>query len=266
MQLPVDAERSPTSEFAVASTRCTTLDRASSSFDAKEQSELLGALVALLHRYTQQPTIALDVFVRDGSAERRLDADVPIAGDSSFSTVIEETRRVLASGSAGTQRSNVAVTLLLTPSDSATVESRAAVGVDPYDAHFVLGSGDGGRLLSVGYNVKLVLEATASRWLDGYRLLLAAATSEPDAIVEALPLLPPEQVRELSTDQDSGTASYPESPVHTMFEEHARRQPDALAAVCEGRSITYRELDERSNRLAHYLVTRGVEPEVPVAV
>ncbi len=54
--------------------------------------------------------------------------------------------------------------------------------------------------------------------------------------------------------------------VHSLFERQAARTPDAVAVAHEQRAITYRELDERANRLAHHLRARGVGPDVLVGV
>ena len=54
--------------------------------------------------------------------------------------------------------------------------------------------------------------------------------------------------------------------IHQVFAARAQETPDTLAVTCEGRSLTYRELNTRSNQLARYLQTLGVEPEVPVAI
>nr|WP_239062680.1 amino acid adenylation domain-containing protein [Streptomyces sp. SID13031] len=51
-----------------------------------------------------------------------------------------------------------------------------------------------------------------------------------------------------------------------MLERQATRTPDAAAVTCEGRSLSYRELDERANQLARYLVRLGAGPERLVAI
>ncbi|WP_142240353.1 AMP-binding protein, partial [Mycobacterium intracellulare] len=54
--------------------------------------------------------------------------------------------------------------------------------------------------------------------------------------------------------------------VPELFATQVARTPDAVAVVCEDQSLTYRELDESSNRLAHLLVGRGAGPGRTVAV
>ena len=54
--------------------------------------------------------------------------------------------------------------------------------------------------------------------------------------------------------------------IHQLIAERARLQPDARAVVHEDVALSYGELDARANRLAHYLVKRGVGPDVIVGV
>jgi amino acid adenylation domain-containing protein len=54
--------------------------------------------------------------------------------------------------------------------------------------------------------------------------------------------------------------------LHHRFEEQVDRAPDAPAVSAPGERLTYRELDERSNRLAHHLLASGVRPGDRVAL
>ncbi|KAF9351538.1 hypothetical protein BGX34_000508, partial [Mortierella sp. NVP85] len=54
--------------------------------------------------------------------------------------------------------------------------------------------------------------------------------------------------------------------IHNLFEQQVERTPQATAVVYNGQSLTYVELNERSNRLAHHLISLGVQPDSLVAI
>lgn len=58
----------------------------------------------------------------------------------------------------------------------------------------------------------------------------------------------------------------PATLIHESFEKHARLTPDAIAVVYEQQQLTYAQLNARANRLAHLLQSRGVGPDVLVAL
>ncbi len=54
--------------------------------------------------------------------------------------------------------------------------------------------------------------------------------------------------------------------LHQNFERQAAQTPDAIGIRCDGHDLTYRQLNERANQLAHFLKRFGVGPETPVAL
>ena len=55
-------------------------------------------------------------------------------------------------------------------------------------------------------------------------------------------------------------------PVYEAVAHWSRHTPDAPALTCADGTLSYRELDERANRLAHHLRGLGVERDVIVAI
>src|SRR6187402_3329750 len=60
---------------------------------------------------------------------------------------------------------------------------------------------------------------------------------------------------------------YPrERCIHELFEEQVESAPESIAVLYEGQSLTYRQLNERANSLAHYLRELGVKPDSRVGL
>ena len=83
----------------------------------------------------------------------------------------------------------------------------------------------------------------------------------------ALPLVTDGERRKLLEEWNNTKAEYPHDLcVHQLLEAQAERTPESVAVVCRDQQLTYGELNARANRLAHYLVKRGVGAEVPVGI
>ena len=65
---------------------------------------------------------------------------------------------------------------------------------------------------------------------------------------------------------DGVAAAMPPAFVHQLFERHAAETPDRVAAVCGGRPISYRDLNDHANRIAHRLIDTGVGREDLVGI
>jgi amino acid adenylation domain-containing protein len=131
----------------------------------------------------------------------------------------------------------------------------------PFDLTLIVFENRDGLTISMRYNVDLFDRATIERMACHFRTLLAAAIDDPQRRLAELPILPPheeKQILELSQGPvKSGAKQLPPFPV--LFEEQVERSPEATAVIFEGRATTYRELNSRANRLAHYLRSREVK-------
>src|SRR6185436_16432049 len=105
------------------------------------------------------------------------------------------------------------------------------------------------------------------RMLEHYRILLAAAVAEPECLVQDLPLMSNAERSQVLEEWNRTSTEYPtELCIHELVEAQVERTPEAIAVICGDEQLTYRELNQRSNRLAHYLRSLGVTPETRVGL
>jgi len=103
-----------------------------------------------------------------------------------------------------------------------------------------------------------------ARW---YRALLGSALARPEAPVGALDMLDEEERRQVLYDfNDTHAIFHSDKRVHRLVEEQMERTPEAAAVVFGDECLSYRELNTRANRLAHYLRSLGVGPESVVGI
>jgi len=110
--------------------------------------------------------------------------------------------------------------------------------------------------------------ASVERMAGWLETLLRGAVTEPAQRLSGLPLLTAQEIQQAVVDWNA--TDVPELAeagcLHELIEAQADRTPDAVAVICEGESLTYRELERRANQLARHLMKLGVAPDVLVGV
>ncbi|AKN74586.1 hypothetical protein QR97_36995 [Streptomyces sp. PBH53] len=121
----------------------------------------------------------------------------------------------------------------------------------------------------VEFSTDLFAHATAAAIGQAFVHVLTAATGDPDLPVDRLPLLSPEErdrvLYELSGSGDARAADTA-GCLHPLIDRTAEKAPDAPAVRCGDVTLTYRDLVERANALAHDLRGLGAGPEQLVGV
>ncbi|PSB59547.1 non-ribosomal peptide synthetase, partial [Chamaesiphon polymorphus] len=120
--------------------------------------------------------------------------------------------------------------------------------------------------LKINYDRSLFEHETVLRMLGHLEVLLAGAIDPTATTIGELPLLTSVEMQQLLTEWNQPSVPYPQQCFHEIFSNHAARTPDAIAVVADERQLTYAELDARANRLAHYLQSLGVGPEIIVGL
>jgi amino acid adenylation domain-containing protein len=117
------------------------------------------------------------------------------------------------------------------------------------------------------YSTELFDDGTIARFIDQLLRLMSAAVAAPDTRLSALPLLSPE---EISTQlwRWNAPARYP-APADTvlcLFGDAVRRRGRQPAVIAAAETISFQDLEQRANQLAHRLAALGIGPEDRVAI
>lgn len=122
-------------------------------------------------------------------------------------------------------------------------------------------------VLHLLYNPDLYELSSIESMMENYMKLAQHMMEDPSLPLEAYSLqLNQEQTSLLEQWNATGTNIANDKCIHEVFEEKAKQTPDAVAVMFEDRSLTYKEVDEKSTSVAVYLQHQGVRPEQPVGI
>jgi len=116
------------------------------------------------------------------------------------------------------------------------------------------------------YSVDLFDRETIKRFSRQFERVLRAVAENEDCRVSELPLLSEEERHELLYDWNKTEKFDGAGSLAAKFEHEVERSPEAVALTFENEELSYRELNRRSNQLAHHLRGLGVGPEVRVGL
>ncbi|MEA2560961.1 MAG: hypothetical protein QOH06_2465, partial [Acidobacteriota bacterium] len=135
------------------------------------------------------------------------------------------------------------------------------------DLTFAIHETGDGLALALQYDRDLFDGTTMARLAAQYEELLSAALAEPDRPVSGLPALLPAERHQVFHEWNDTGAAYPyDRALPAVFAEQVERSPAEVALICGDVCLTFRELGEQSDRLAHHLQLLGVGPEDLVAL
>ncbi|BAY29461.1 amino acid adenylation domain-containing protein [Nostoc carneum NIES-2107] len=116
------------------------------------------------------------------------------------------------------------------------------------------------------YNSDLFGAEAIAKMQSHYQTLLEGIVSNPDQTIGKLPLLTTAERHQLLVEWNNTSTEYPQKSIHQLFAEQVELTPDAVALVFAEQKLTYQELNQKANQLAHYLQSLGVGPEVLVGI
>ncbi|TKH92117.1 condensation domain-containing protein, partial [Bacillus cereus] len=114
---------------------------------------------------------------------------------------------------------------------------------------------------SIEYNTELFNQDTIEKMIEHFTLLLEGIVENPNQCLSELPLLTDHEQQMLLEWNETETEYPKDKCFHELFEKQVEKTPDAIAVAFEEETISFRELNNRANQLAHYLQQCGIGTE-----
>ncbi|MEE1282891.1 MAG: amino acid adenylation domain-containing protein, partial [Acutalibacteraceae bacterium] len=152
----------------------------------------------------------------------------------------------------------------VTVADSGEVENSLCTA--KFDLEFGITENGEQFLLTLVYCSDLFTDIFAKKLLNNFAELIKNLMNSYDAKINQIEMITAEEKDLICNNFNATEKSYPsEKTVVEMFEEQVEKTPENTAVIFEGKSITYKELNERANVIAHNLRAVGVKPDDLVA-
>ncbi|MGB8194022.1 MAG: amino acid adenylation domain-containing protein [Chitinophagaceae bacterium] len=128
--------------------------------------------------------------------------------------------------------------------------------VSKFDLRFAFAKSDDDTSLMLEYNTDLYNRDSIERMATHLENLLRAIVSSPVTPVSQLDYISNEEKNALLSSFNNDAAPLPYTSIVSLFQQQAAKQPDEIAVSFNATKLTYRELDEKSDKLANYLRNR----------
>uniref|UniRef100_UPI0025C5BC11 non-ribosomal peptide synthetase/type I polyketide synthase n=1 Tax=Flavobacterium sp. TaxID=239 RepID=UPI0025C5BC11 len=126
-----------------------------------------------------------------------------------------------------------------------------------YDLTFTLEEKASGFSVEIEYCTDLFKSDTIQRMMMHFEILLCEIVKKPDSIIDEIKILPEYENKLVLETFNSTKIDYPrDSTIVDLFASQVRKKPQNIALLYGNRKFTYKELEEESNRLAHYILSK----------
>src|SRR5689334_18727578 len=303
LKLPEDHPRPAIHTYTAARETFTLAATVVSRLGEDQFAALLAAFKVLMHRYARQDEIVVgtsepcrtqpEVANLVGPFANLVVLRSDLGGNPSFSTLVQRVQKTVAQARAHQEMPFDKLVQLLNPEkdmsrtalfdvlfqfddEAAPIFSLGQTEAQQIDTNFGYGKYDLNVLVrrsAAGFTVNAVYNSdiydawNIRQMLGHFQTLLDGFSINPEQRIDDITLLSTAEEQQQLSGWNNTAASYPaHKTIHELFAEQVARTPDNVAVTFGAERVTYRELDERANRLAHYLRRQGVGPNKLVAL
>ncbi len=282
--------------FAIPEHLTQQLERFSRTHNATLFMTLLAGFQLLLHRYTGQTDIAVGTPIANrthaqtegliGFFVNTLVLRTDLSGDPDFQQLVGRVRRVALDAythqelpferlvdELHPERSlstsplfQVMFVLQNTPMDELIEAGGVFNNTSKFDLTVSLRRNAQGIEVAFEYDSDLYDAPTMERMGQHFVHLLENVAANPDHRISTVAILLPSEIEQLAAARADAVQTAVHGTLPERFAARARTSADATAVICGEQTMSYRELNARANRLAHYLRRLGVGPDQLVAI
>ncbi|MCP5047073.1 MAG: AMP-binding protein [bacterium] len=245
---------------------------------------MLSALAALLSRCTGKDELVLGSATQSDQPRKVFPLRLDLSGNPRFRDIMEQVSTALELGEPHREITfnqliesiepdrNIKTEPLFQVLFGLYTQSIAVETIEERHAGSDLGLffKDNGETLEITltYNSNLFESSTITKFAHRLQSLLQGIVTNPDETLSKLPfMMDDDEMWKLLHQWNETKSSYPsEKRMDELFEYHAEKNPDADAVIFGDSRMTYRELNEKANQLAHYLRKKGVGPNSVVPI
>ena len=117
------------------------------------------------------------------------------------------------------------------------------------------------------YSVSIFDPSTIARFAENARVLIRSVINAENQSIDTLPFLGVAERSRILQEWSGRKAAFPSDKcVHELFEERAAAYPESTALIHGTLALSYRDLNNRANKLAHYLRSIGVGADTRIAI
>ncbi len=147
------------------------------------------------------------------------------------------------------------------------MEEQRLSTIAKFDLTLILNENEGVLKGGLEYNSALFDALTIARLANHFQLLIENILANPNQSIFTYPMLAALELEQLIVEFNKPQLSYPKGVyIHELFEQQVKKSPQAIAVIFENQELTYEELNQAANQLAHHLQKLGVCPETLVGI
>jgi len=152
--------------------------------------------------------------------------------------------------------------------DGCIIESRSLYNHSAkFDLFAYLWDSKDGIRGNLEYNSELFDMSTMESFAEHYQILLEDVVNNPDAPISDLNILSDAEHAKVTRDWNQTFKEFESAKtIHQLFESQCENNANKVAVICDDEELTYQQLNEKANQLAHYLISQGVKDNALVGV